>query len=88
MTSIPLLLCIAVSHILVQNPFYGAGVFLFASIIKAYYLGDLSKLRKGNGEPYLSKLLLALVFLAGLSLAFLYQVRCLPHLLHHHHYKL
>lgn len=74
MTSIPLLLCIAVSHILVQNPFYGAGVFLFASIIKAYYLGDLSKLRKGNGEPYLSKLLLALVFLAGLSLAFLYPM--------------
>ena len=74
MTPITLILCIAVSHILVRNPFYGAGVFLFASIIKAYYLGDLSKLRKGNGEPYLSKLLLALVLLAGLSLAFLYPM--------------
>lgn len=69
-----LIICIAVSHILVGNPFFGAGVYLFSSIIKAYYLGDLSKLRKGDGEPYLSKLLLSLVFIAGFSLAFLYPL--------------
>ena len=49
-----LLLCMAVAHIIIGNPFFGATVYLFADIIKAYYLCNLAKLRHAGGEHYLS----------------------------------
>lgn len=71
---ISLLLCMAVSHIIIGNPFFGAAVYLFADIIKAYYLCNLAKLRKRDGDHFLSDLLLALVFIGGLGTAFLYPL--------------
>ena len=58
-----LLLCMAVGHIIIGNPFFGATVYLFADIIKAYYLCNLAKLRHAGGEHYLSDLVVALIFL-------------------------
>lgn len=69
-----LLLCMAVGHIIVGNPFFGATVYLFADIIKAYYLCNLAKLRHAGGEHYLSDLVIALIFLVGVSAAFVYPL--------------
>ena len=69
-----LLLCMAVGHIIIGNPFFGATVYLFADIIKAYYLCNLAKLRHAGGEHYLSDLVVALIFLIGISAAFIYPL--------------
>lgn len=67
-----LLLCMAVGHAIVGNPFYGAAVYLFADIVKTFLLCNPSKIRHANGEHYFSKLLIALVAVLGLSVAFIY----------------
>ncbi len=67
-----LLLCMAVAHILIGNPFFGATVYLFADIVKAYYLCNLARLRHRGGAQYFSALALALVFIGGMAVAFLY----------------
>lgn len=69
-----LLSSMAVSHILIGNPFFGASVYLFADIVKAYYFCNIGKLRRSGGEHYLSRVLLSLVFIGGLAVAFLYPV--------------
>ena len=69
-----LLLCMAAAHIIIGNPFFGATVYLFADIIKAYYLCNLAKLRHAGGEHYLSELSVALIFLVGISAAFIYPL--------------
>ncbi len=69
-----LLLCMAVAHIIIGNPFFGATVYLFADIIKAYYLCNLAKLRHAGGEHYLSDLVISLIFLIGISAAFIYPL--------------
>lgn len=69
-----LLLCMAVAHIVIGNPFFGATVYLFADIIKAYYLCNLAKLRHAGGEHYLSDLLIYLIFMVGISAAFIYPL--------------
>lgn len=69
-----LLLCMAVAHISIGNPYYGATIYLFTDIIKSYFLCDLSRLRHPDGEHYLSKLLLALVFIGGVAVSFVYPM--------------
>lgn len=64
----------AVAHIVIGNPFFGATVYLFADIIKAYYLCNLAKLRHAGGEHYLSDLLIYLIFMVGISAAFIYPL--------------
>jgi len=67
-----LLLCMAVAHAVIGNPFFGAAVYLFADIVKAFFLCNLAKLRHRDGANYFSTLLLALVFIGGMAVAFLY----------------
>jgi len=69
-----LLWCIAVAHVSVGNPYYGATIYLFTDIIKSYFLCDLSRLRHPDGGQYLSKLLLALVFMGGIAVSFFYPM--------------
>ena len=69
-----LLLCMAVGHVIVGNPFFGATVYLFADIIKAYYLCNLGKLRHAGGDHYLSDLAMAVIFMIGISAAFIYPL--------------
>ena len=69
-----LLLCMAVGHIIIGNPFFGATVYLFADIIKAYYLCNFAKLRHAGGEHYLSNLVMAIIFMTGISAAFIYPL--------------
>ena len=67
-----LLLCMATGHIIIGNPFYGAVVYLFSDIIKACFLCNVLRLKKVGGENYLSNVVVALVFMAGLGVAFIY----------------
>ncbi len=69
-----LLLCMAAGQIIIGNPFFGATVYLFADIIKAYYLCNLARLRNSEGEHFLSNVLIAIVFTAGISVAFIYPL--------------
>lgn len=69
-----LLLCMAVAHVSIGNPYYGATIYLFTDIIKSYFLCDISRLRHPDGEHYLSKLLLALVFIGGIAVSFVYPM--------------
>jgi hypothetical protein len=67
-----LLLCMAVAHAIIGNPFFGASVYLFADIVKAFFLCNLARLRHRDGANYFSSLVLALVFIGGMAVAFLY----------------
>ncbi len=67
-----LLLCMAAAHAVIGNPFFGAAVYLFADIVKAFYLCNLAKLRHRGGAHYFSVFLLSLVFIGGMAVAFLY----------------
>ncbi len=67
-----LLLCMAVAHLVIGNPFFGAAVYLFANIVKAFLLCNLARLRHRGGNHYFSSLLMALVALGGMAVAFLY----------------
>ena len=69
-----LLLCMALSHIIIGNPFFGAGVFLFADMVKAYFLCNILKLRHGDGAKYFSNLIRSLALLLGVAVAFLYPI--------------
>lgn len=69
-----LLLCMAAGQIIIGNPFYGAAVYLFADIVKAYILCNISRIRHSNGAHYVSRFLLMSVCLAGISVAFIYPV--------------
>ncbi len=62
----------AVAHTIIGNPFFGAAVYLFADIVKAFYLCNLARLKHRGGAHYFSTLLLALVFIGGMAVAFLY----------------
>jgi len=67
-----LLLCMAVAHLVIGNPFFGAAVYLFSNIIKAFLLCNLARLRHRGGNHYFSSLLMALVAVCGMAVAFLY----------------
>ncbi len=67
-----LLLCMAVAHLVIGNPFFGAAVYLFANIVKAFFLCNLAQLRHRGGNHYFSSLLMALVTICGMAVAFLY----------------
>ncbi len=67
-----LLLCMAVAHLVIGNPFFGAAVYLFANIIKAFFLCNLAGLRHRGGNHYFSRLLMSLVAVGGMTVAFLY----------------
>lgn len=67
-----LLLCMAVGHILIRNPFYGAAVYLLADTIKTLTLVNISRIKHADGNNYISDTVIAVVFIAGMAVAFLY----------------
>ena len=69
-----LLLCMALGHMLIGNPFYAASVFLFADMVLSCMLGNIAKLVHGQRHRYLFDILSCLVIAGGLVLVFLYPV--------------
>lgn len=70
-----LILCMFVSHYVLQNPLYGAALFLFANIWLLYFNGGLRHLRSSNRRvSYMAWLLLALCAGAGLAIIFFYPI--------------
>lgn len=67
-----LLMCMALGGIIIGNPFFGAAVYLFADIVKAYFLCNLSSLMFRTERRYVKDMLTALMFAGGLSVMFLY----------------
>ena len=69
-----LLLCMALGHMLIGNPFYAASVFLFADMVLSCMLGNIAKLVHRQRHRYLFDILSCLVIAGGLVLVFLYPV--------------
>ena len=69
-----LLLCMALGHMLIGNPFYAASVFLFADMVLSCMLGNIAKLVHRQKHRYLFDILSCLVIAGGLVLVFLYPV--------------
>ncbi len=69
-----LLLCMAVGHVIVGDPFLGAAVFLFADIMKALVFRNLSSFRHSDCARYFSRVTLSLVLLAGILVSFAYPL--------------
>ncbi|MDL2240477.1 hypothetical protein LJC25_00985 [Bacteroidales bacterium OttesenSCG-928-K03] len=71
-----LILCMFVSHYLIDNPLYGASIFLFVNIWILYFQGNLQKLRLGKRSRFgfvMWILLTASVF-CGMFILFLFPV--------------
>lgn len=72
-----LFLCMMVSHYIIDNPLYGAALFLFANIWILYFTGNLRRLSNGptHGQTHLIMwILLSASVFAGLALVFLFPV--------------
>lgn len=67
-----LLLCMAVSHLVIGVPFFGAAVFLFADIVKASLFCNVFKFSKKDSLRILSFFFIAVVLFIGLTLVVLY----------------
>lgn len=72
-----LILCMVVSHYIINNPLYGAALFLFANIWTLYFEGNLRLMsaktqRKANVVMWM---LLSASVIAGLALVFLYPAK-------------
>lgn len=67
-----LLLCMAVSHLVIGVPFFGAAIFLFADIIKASLFCNILKFSKKESSRILSFFFVAVVLFIGLTLVVLY----------------
>ena len=66
-----LFLCMMVSHYIIDNPLYGAALFLFANIWILYFTGNLRRLSNGptHGQTHLIMwILLSASVFAGLAL--------------------
>lgn len=71
-----LILCMFVSHFILNNPFYGAALFLFANIWTLYFQGNLSRISSSHRSRagVLMWLLLAASVISGLAIVFLYPI--------------
>lgn len=67
-----LLLSMAISHIIIDNPFFGAAAYLFADIVKSSILCNMMAFRRPDVGPYVSKLFVTLLAIVGLGVDFLY----------------
>lgn len=64
-----LLLCMALSHIVAGNPFFGASLFLFAGLVRTLFLNRRLVTGNGGGDHYLYYFGLTAILSLGLSLA-------------------
>lgn len=71
-----LILCMFVSHYIIDNPLFGASLFLFTNIWILYFQGNLRKILKpfDSGTTLFMWLLLTLSVLAGLVIMFFYPI--------------
>ena len=69
-----LLLSMAIGALLISNPFYGAGVYLLADVVKACWIFHLSPLMYRFRRRWIGKLTIVLIILGGLVLAFVYPL--------------
>ena len=64
-----LLLCMALSHIVAGNPFFGASLFLFAGLVRTLFLNRRLVTGNGGGDHYLYYFGMTAILSLGLSLA-------------------
>ena len=60
-----LLLSMAIGALLISNPFYGAGVYLLADVVKACWIFHLSPLMYRFRRRWIGKLTIVLIILGG-----------------------
>lgn len=72
-----LILCMVVSHYIINNPLYGAALFLFANIWILYFEGNLRHMstKTPKNANMLMWMLLSGSVIAGLALVFLYPAK-------------
>lgn len=72
-----LILCMVVSHYIIDNPLYGAALFLFANIWILYFEGNLRRMpgKTQRNANVVMWMLLSGSVMAGLALVFLYPAK-------------
>ncbi|MDR2084388.1 MAG: hypothetical protein LBP67_05275 [Bacteroidales bacterium] len=71
-----LILCMFVSHYLIDNPLYGASIFLFVNVWILYFQGNLQKIRFGKKGSigFVMWILLTASIFSGMIILFLFPV--------------